>query len=189
MSQLGLPLLKPLPPLDAASQSGRLPPLAAMVNSEGAPREKGEWRRVRKWPEHAIVGILVCEHCKQPYPAKAYQIRRKQRFCCGGCRNHRTDEERFWLFVKKDGHPKCCWEWTGARVDDRYGNFVFHWKSMLAHRISWIISNGDLPDDIYVCHTCDNGLCVNPDHLFLGTQKDNMDDMYSKGRGFFQKKQ
>ena len=90
-------------------------------------------------------------------------------------------EERFFAKVNKDA-PDGCWEWTASmRVRD-YGGFVFYGENMLAHRASWIIHNGDIPENMCVLHKCDNPTCVNPDHLFLGTQADNVTDMCVKGR-------
>lgn len=75
-----------------------------------------------------------------------------------------------------------CWVWSGQRKYNGYGMFYCLVKKHLAHRISWIINNGIIPDGLCVLHHCDNPPCVNPAHLFLGTQQDNSDDMGSKGR-------
>lgn len=77
-----------------------------------------------------------------------------------------------------------CWIWTGApqRTRGRYGSFNYFGKPTPAHRVSWLLYRGEIPLGLYVLHRCDNGFCVNPDHLFLGTQQDNMDDMTKKGR-------
>lgn len=80
-----------------------------------------------------------------------------------------------------------CWEWTGSlmtRSDEghRYGSFYYGGRSELAHRVSWLISRGPIPEGLWVLHRCDNPGCVNPDHLFLGTQTDNMQDCARKGR-------
>ena len=89
----------------------------------------------------------------------------------------------FWSHVDKSGE---CWLWTGAQSLDRnvpnYGCFRMDKKTVRAHRASWVISNGPIPDHLCVLHKCDNTLCVRPDHLFLGTHQDNMDDMAQKGR-------
>lgn len=77
--------------------------------------------------------------------------------------------------------PDGCWYWTGCVDDTNYGRVFFNGKSRKAHRVSFTLQKGD-PGDLLVCHTCDNPLCVNPDHLFLGTRKDNMQDMVRKGR-------
>lgn len=89
--------------------------------------------------------------------------------------------DRFWLRVEKsDG----CWEWKGARNGKRYGHLRRPRGGMVkAHRFSWELHNGrTVPAGIKVCHACDNPPCVRPDHLFLGTQLQNVADMLAKGR-------
>lgn len=95
-------------------------------------------------------------------------------------------EERFWPKVKK---TKKCWIWTGAlRRPGSHGLFaVSGSKSIGAHVAAWIITYGPIPEGMKVCHHCDNPPCVRPSHLFLGTQKDNLQDMSRKGRGSGQK--
>lgn len=81
-----------------------------------------------------------------------------------------------------------CWNWQGGtRGSDKNRQYGRHWangESINAHRFSYIIYFGEIPHGIYVCHKCDNPLCVNPDHLFLGTHEDNMKDMVQKNRSF-----
>ena len=88
-------------------------------------------------------------------------------------------EESFWAKVQKTAS---CWEWMGARNHNGYGIVSRRVGNSLAHRVSWAYVHGQIPEGLYACHTCDNPACVNPSHLFLGTQLDNMKDMSAKGR-------
>lgn len=74
-----------------------------------------------------------------------------------------------------------CWIWKGAQRNT-YGAFKFGDKVIDTHRVSYLLFKGDIPEGMQVCHSCDVRLCVNPDHLWLGTQSDNMQDCSNKGR-------
>lgn len=86
--------------------------------------------------------------------------------------------ERFWKKVTK---TETCWLWNACCMN-RNGYGVFASVKELAHRYSYRLAFGEIPKGMYVCHHCDNPKCVRPDHLFLGTQRDNLHDMRRKGR-------
>jgi hypothetical protein len=89
-------------------------------------------------------------------------------------------EDRFWSKVRK---TEGCWEWTAGTYRKGYGKFsVARSTNAQAHRVSWQMGSGPIPDGLFVCHHCDNPSCVRPDHLFLGTNRDNVRDCVQKGR-------
>lgn len=90
-------------------------------------------------------------------------------------------EKRFWPKVKKENG---CWKWLAAK-NYGYGQLGIKRSGPCigAHRLSWILHYGEIPHDMCVLHKCDNRECTNPEHLFLGTQRDNVLDMMMKGRG------
>lgn len=90
--------------------------------------------------------------------------------------------KRFWDKVNKNTDTGC-WEWIGGKRDGRYGAFKLNGKNYRPHRLvyEWF-NNKKIPNNLLICHKCDNPKCVNPEHLFLGTNQDNADDMVKKGR-------
>ncbi len=93
--------------------------------------------------------------------------------------------ERFWALVER---TETCWLWRGAPDEHGYGRATWAGrKTMLAHRLSWVLNRGPIPEGSCVLHRCDVPGCVNPDHLFLGDRGDNARDMAAKGRQWVQR--
>jgi hypothetical protein len=127
----------------------------------------------------------ICAHCgnefPRPQPKKPGDPPRcSTKHCSLAC--------RFWSKVDKSGGPDACWVWIAkARCQSGtgYGNFgISQGKYIHAHRQAWELTKGKIPEGLHGCHKCDNVLCCNPSHLFLGSHVENMDDMVSKGRGW-----
>lgn len=98
---------------------------------------------------------------------------------------------RFMEKVRFPNDSSGCWEWNGHHYPNGYASFIVGSRStnrgsVPAHRVAWILTRGSIPEDAFVLHRCDNRGCVNPQHLFLGTHSDNMQDMLAKGRGRWQ---
>lgn len=155
-----------------------------------------------------MAGIkITCETCNSEFLVKPYMAQTR-RWCSNSCRRNRfqitcktcgqvfevtkcrantakwcsrdcagTNAFEFWEHVAKSNN---CWTWTAGTDKDGYGKF----QGGRAHRASYEMANGEIPDHLCVLHRCDNPPCVRPDHLFLGTNRENMDDKIRKGRQF-----
>lgn len=133
--------------------------------------------------------LSACGWCGKDFGSKASGAR----YCSHACYVEKSRQNaadgliaRFWAKVHQtDG----CWLWMGAR-GDRFGHGAFSYRSepsgpqhhVYAHRFAWTITHGPILDNLCVLHRCDVPACVNPDHLFLGTQPDNLLDARQKGR-------
>jgi rare lipoprotein A (peptidoglycan hydrolase) len=93
------------------------------------------------------------------------------------------NKDRFWAKVDKSETFDECWPWQGVVMGGGYGGFYVAGKMVGAHRVAYELCIGPITSGLFVCHKCDFKLCVNPKHLFLGIQKDNIADMISKNRG------
>lgn len=90
-----------------------------------------------------------------------------------------TPEERFWAKVKK---TETCWLWNASFRPTGYGQFLLDGKVIAPHRVAWLLTFGPIPKHLQVCHSCDVRACCRPEHLFLGTRQQNMQDAVTKGR-------
>lgn len=128
----------------------------------------------------------ICPCCAKPFTRRLWQQRV---YCSRSCKARAVNRlpnpstpigQRFWANVDKTlghGPQGTCWVWTACAIKG-YGYI----SRTLAHRVSWEIHNSPIPEGLCVLHKCDNPPCVNPEHLFLGTKKDNILDAVAKGR-------
>jgi len=101
-------------------------------------------------------------------------------------KNLNNSLERFLLCISNSTHPRGCWIWEGFKSHNGYGRLrITNNKRIPSHRFSYELFKGNIPQKLLVCHHCDNPSCVNPDHLWIGTHKENMHDMIRKQRGGF----
>lgn len=128
---------------------------------------------------------IKCIKCGAVRVAKRKADIGSGKFCSTQCayksRVKESREAKFWRYVNKQDN---CWLWLGSRYSNGYGRLLYDKAQILAHRVAWELTNGLIPNGLFVCHHCDNKLCVRLDHLFLGTPKDNTADMVNKGRHY-----
>lgn len=143
---------------------------------------------------------IECQYCKN-YFIIPYFRNQKAKYCsriCQGKQNSKkfwenrftwkkaTQEESFNRlkdsFEKKVIKKEGCWNWKGVILSTGYGVLEYKGKQLGTHRASWILHNGEIPEKFFICHACDNPICSNPNHLFIGKPKDNSQDMLKKNR-------
>lgn len=131
--------------------------------------------------------VKLCEcGCGQPIVPPKYPSRQRRYILGHNARGIHSERkkvpivERFWRNLTP-GSPDECWEWQG-QMSRKYGVLSISRVPRLAHRLSYELHNGPIPDGMSVCHSCDNPVCCNPSHLWIGTHADNNADMRAKGR-------
>jgi len=134
--------------------------------------------------------MKVCINCKNSFTCLNNWYKYMDGYICqycyyklkkNGLLKKRSKNEEFWSKVDKKGEDEC-WEWKGGKFIQGYGAYCRNCKTVKSHRVSYEITYGSIPKNMCVLHKCDNPSCCNPKHLFLGTNKDNTEDMFIKKR-------
>lgn len=125
-----------------------------------------------------------CPRCNKELWKTPYEAKKKVHYCSKLCRNETPEIRLMKGIVKRDGsEPTQCWMFEHLLSDSGYGRLKVGGKMIHAHRLSWEIHRGPIPEGMLVLHKCiATRPCVNPDHLYIGSQQDNIDDVYRQGR-------
>jgi hypothetical protein len=165
------------------------------IPKSGLKRCKGAGSYCSKKCQSSRSFILNCIICNKEFKAYKCDIDRgNKKFCsrsCAGkesyknksCFQWKTPEERFFSYILKGNDSNSCWTWTGLKNKAGYGRLRMEYSDKTAHRYSWELHNGKIPKGKIICHKCDNPTCVNPNHLYAGTHKDNAQDRENRNRG------
>lgn len=127
----------------------------------------------------------TCKFCHKVFYLVPWKVRKgEDKFCSPACyyKSRVKKDNEIWKHISMNHGLVGCWEYTGNRNANGYGRITFRGHVTLAHRVAWILMNGEIPEGLGVLHKCDNPPCCNPFHLFLGTEADNVHDMDQKGR-------
>lgn len=125
-----------------------------------------------------------CARCKRELWKTPYEAKKKIHYCSKECRNETPEIRLMKSFVRRDGSdPTQCWIWTKKVNHSGYGMLKANKKTVMAHRLSWEMHRGPIPEGMLALHKCiGTPSCINPDHLYLGDQKQNIDDCIRQGR-------
>jgi len=139
-------------------------------------------------PESSIPKICSIAGCEIKHYTHGYCRKHERRIRLTGDKNGFVRGSRFvpikdrlnsnWMPITETG----CWIWMGSTMNKGYGVIRDKYKKKLTHRVSYEQNIGEIPEGLFVCHSCDTPSCINPNHLFLGTQSENMSDAVRKGR-------